>query len=165
MHNIIIYIFIVLLAISSIGLTQDSDKSLANDYFKKAENEAGAVFAMTETGSGFGGFMLWPISSRIHVGATLDAFFLRDSRQVDLVDPYTGYMYTFNKQNNVYIFDLLVTIKRRFFAEDMDDSFRPFLSAGIGPTFGLNSPEDDTLPNEKEWTIGGFVGGGVDITV
>ena len=165
MRNIIIYIFFVLLAMSSIGQAQDSENSLANDYFKKAENEAGLVFAMTETGSGFGGFMLWPVGSRIHVGPTLDVFFLRDSRQIEFIDPYSGFPYTLNKQNNVYIFDFLVTVKRRFFAEDLEDSFRPFLTAGIGPTFGLNSPEDEDRPNEKEWTIGGFVGGGVDITV
>jgi hypothetical protein len=56
-------------------------------------------------------------------------------------------------------------LKRRFFAEDMDDSFRPFLSAGFGPIFGMNFPEVDDLENQYRWTAGGFIGGGVDISV
>ena len=58
-----------------------------------------------------------------------------------------------NKINNVYIFDLQMTLKRRLFAEDLDDSFRPFISGGFGPVFGMNFPEDESLKDQYEWSF------------
>jgi hypothetical protein len=132
--------------------------------FEKSKTEAGAVFTMAETGSGVGAFLGLPFGSRFHAGVSLDAFFLRDSRQIEIADPIYGGYYELNKINNVYIFDFQVTLKRRLFAEDLDDSFRPFLSGGFGPIFGMNFPEDKSLPNQYEWSFGGFIGGGVDVT-
>jgi hypothetical protein len=119
---------------------------------------------MAESGSGAGAFFSLPFGTLFHAGIALDALFLRDSKQFEYIDPYYGYTYQMNKINNVYIFDMQFTVKRRLFAEDLDDSFRPFLTGGIGPVFGMNFPEDDSLPDQYEWSFGGFVGGGADIT-
>jgi len=132
-------------------------------------NEVGLVFTMAETGSGLGGFIAWPIFGKMHVGFNIDAYFLRDSKQIDF--EYFGTPVSINKQNNVYLFDAMITLKRRFFEDDLDESLRPFISGGIGPFRGMNFPEDDPTPgaedrkDEYRWTIGGFVGVGVDITV
>lgn len=109
-------------------------------------------------------FFSLPFGSRFHAGISLDAFFLRDSKQIEYSDPYYGGYYQMNKVNNVYIFDVQLAIKRRLFAEDLDDSFRPFISGGFGPVFGMNFPEDEQLKDEYEWSFGGFIGGGADIT-
>ena len=118
-----------------------------NDYddelFEQNKTEGGLVFSMTESGSGVGMFFSLPFGSKFHAGLSLDAFFVRDSKQIEYADPYYGGYYQMNKINNVYIFDLQMTLKRRLFAEDLDDSFRPFISGGFGPV---------------------FVGGGADVT-
>ena len=164
MKQIILCILFIPSMLISMAWSQDHDKTLVDDYYNKPKKEAGFVFAMAETGTGFGAFVVWPFSQQYHAGVTFDAFFIRDSRQFEYVD-YYGNFYSINDVNNVYLFDLMFMLKRRFFAEDMDDSFRPFLSAGFGPIFGMNFPEVDDLENQYRWTAGGFIGGGVDISV
>jgi hypothetical protein len=162
-----ISIFIIVLLFASVQLVhaQDNINTDEDEYLKQAKTEAGLVFTMAETGSGFGAFYAIPFGSIFHVGATINAYFLRDSKQFDYQDPYTGGIYSVNDVNNVYIFDAMITLKRRLFAEDMHDSFRPFLTGGFGPVFGLNNPEDDRLPNQEEWSFGGFIGAGADVSV
>lgn len=147
----------------SILLAQDDD-SASEIFFNEPKTEAGFLFSMAETGSGFGVFFAMPFGNLFHTGLILDGYFLRDPKQVEIADPIYGGVYSLNKVNNVYLIDLFLTLKRRIFAEDMDDSVRPFLSAGFGPVVGLNYPEIDILPNQKMVTMGGFFGGGVDIT-
>jgi outer membrane protein W len=65
----------------------------------------------------------------------------------------------------VYLFDAMLTLKKRFFAEDLHESFRPFLSGGIGPVYGMNFPEVDELHDQKAFTFGGFIGAGTDISM
>ena len=153
-----ILVFILFFAFIQMTYSQD------NTLFKsQAKTEVGLVFSMAETGSGFGIFMALPTNIFYHIGITADVYFLRDSKQINYTD-YYGYQRVINKENDVYIFDLMATLKKRLFAEDIHDDFRPFITGGLGPVFGINFPEDDRLPNQKELTFGGFVGVGADIT-
>lgn len=160
-----IHILAILLFLCGTTLWSQDDP---DDY--RSRQEIGFVFTMAETGSGLGGMYNFPVFKYSHVGVSLDAYFLRDSQQLDFVD-YYGIPVSVNKKNNVYVFDLMLTMKRRFFAEDLDESFRPFLTAGAGPYFGMNFPEyefDETGNPTKDqymWTMGGFAGAGVDVSV
>ncbi len=165
MKGSFVFTLILLFAFIQITHAQDDLDSSEDDYLKQAKTEAGFVFTMAETGSGFGAFMALPFGSIYHVGAILDAYFLRDSKQFDYVDPYTGGLYSINDVNDVYIFDFMLTLKRRLFAEDMHDSFRPFIAGGFGPVFGMNFPEDDRFKDQRELSFGGFVGAGADVSV
>jgi opacity protein-like surface antigen len=135
------------------------------------KRQVGLGFAMVESGSSLGFFIGWPLLQDYHFGFAFDGFILRDSKQVDTYDPYSGMPYSMNKQNNVYIFDLTVTMKKRLFKQDLSDEFRPFISAGLGPVYGMNFPETSRDANnlakkdEYRWTMGGFVGAGVDFSV
>jgi hypothetical protein len=154
-------ILLLWLPISLIAQSEDDTPAL--------RNQIGMVFTMAETGSGLGGFIAWPLIAKIHFGFNIDAYFLRDSKQIDF--QYFGTPVSINKKNNVYLFDAMITLKRRFFEDDLDESFRPFISGGVGPYYGMNFPEDDPTPgaeprpDEYRWTLGGFVGVGVDVTV
>ena len=65
----------------------------------------------------------------------------------------------------------MVTLKKRLFANELDESFQPFISGGIGPYYGMNFPEYDETPegdptfDQYAWTIGGFAGAGVDVNI
>ena len=165
MRGMTIFIATMLFVSIQVIYAQDVINTEEDEYLRQAKTEAGLIFTMAETGSGFGVFYSIPFGSIFHDGATINAYFLRDSKQFDYQDPYTGYIYSVNNVNNVYIFDAMITLKRRLFAEDMHDSFRPFLTGGFGPVFGLNNPEDERIPNQEEWSFGGFVGAGADISV
>ena len=159
--SIMFVILLLWLPISLIAQSEDDTPAL--------RNQIGMVFTMAETGSGLGGFIAWPLIAKIHFGFNIDAYFLRDSKQIDF--QYFGTPVSINKKNNVYLFDAMITLKRRFFEDDLDESFRPFISGGVGPYYGMNFPEDDPTPgaeprpDEYRWTLGGFVGVGVDVTV
>lgn len=164
MKSAIIMIFVLLFSLIQLIQAQDVINTSEDEYLKQAKTEAGLIFTMAETGSGFGVFYAFPMGGIFHVGASIDAYFLRDSKQFEYIG-YDGYPRSVNDVNNVYIFDAMITLKRRLFAEDMHESFRPFISGGFGPVFGMNNPEDDRLPNQEEWTFGGFVGAGADVSV
>lgn len=162
MNKLILIILLLPGILLSTALAQDENNAYSKQKFEQISTEAGLVFTMTESGSGAGAFFALPFGSLFHAGIAFDAFSLRDSKQVEY-STYYG-VYQMNKVNNVYIFDFQVTVKRRLFAEDLDDGFRPFLTGGFGPVFGMNFPEDDSLPDQYEWSFGGFLGGGADIT-
>ena len=127
------YLFLVLITslvfVTTNGIAQDLNYD--NEYDMKY---AGFSFTMAETGSGIGGLIAWPIFQNTHLGLSLGAYFLRDEDEVTFYDPYYySYPITLNKENNVYLFDFMVSVKRRFFADDLDASLRPFLTAGVGP--------------------------------
>jgi hypothetical protein len=158
----IFYVFILVLL--SINLNAQS-----SDYESEYDMRyAGFSFTMAETGSGIGGLMAWPIYVNTHLGVGLGAYFLRDKGEYSGVN-YYGYPFTVGKENNVYLFDFMVSVKRRFFASDLDESLRPFLGAGVGPYYGMNFPEySEDLQGNKTydqfaWALGGFIGAGVDV--
>jgi hypothetical protein len=163
MKNYFFHSLPILCLLFSLALAQHENE-YDDELFEQNKTEGGLVFSMAESGSGVGMFFSLPFASKFHAGLSLDAFFLRDSKQIEYADPYYGGYYQINKINNVYIFDLQITLKRRLFAEDLDDSFRPFISGGFGPVFGMNFPEDESLKDQYEWSFGGFVGGGADVT-
>ena len=165
MKGAYIFSLILLFAFTNIIYAQNEIIPDEDDQLRQAKTEAGLVFTMAESGSGAGAFIALPFGSIFHVGVAIDAFFLRDSKQFEYADPYTGGLYSINDINDVYIFDAMITLKRRLFADDMDDSFRPFITGGFGPVYGMNFPENDNLPNQKEFSFGGFVGTGADISV
>ena len=161
------YIFIVLaLTLFSLNLyAQPLDNESEYDM-----RYAGFSFTMAETGSGIGGMMAWPTFKDTHLGISLEGYFLRDSDEYTFYDPYYyTYPITVNKENNVYLLDFMLSLKRRFFASDLDESLRPFLSAGVGPYYGMNFPEysrdleGNKTVDQYAWALGGYVGAGVDV--
>lgn len=129
------------------------------------KKQGGFAYSLVETGSGLGGFYEIPFRNFLHFGGEFDVMMLRDNGQIDFVDPYTGYPITIGKKNNVYLLHLMGTLKWRLFADDFDDSFRPFIIAGAGPVFGMNFPEKNNVletKNQYRWTFGGLIGAGLD---
>ena len=165
MKGTFVYSLLIIFVFFHFIYAQNEIQSDEDAHLRQAKTEAGFVFTMAETGSGFGAFFALPFGSIFHVGATADAYFIRDSKQFDYQNPYTGYVQSINDVNDVYIFDVMITLKRRLFADDMHDSFRPFITGGFGPVYGMNFPEVDELPNQQEFSFGGFVGAGADISV
>lgn len=134
----------------------------------RSYRQGGIVFTMAESGSGFGGFMTWPLFKTMHFGFSTDILFIRDSKEYTVQPYYSYYPITINKINNVYLVDFFIVGKKRLFSESMDEGFRPFIAAAVGPVYGMNFPEkwaknEYGLTNESAITLGGFVGAGVDV--
>lgn len=158
------FILLLILPLSVFGQYEDY---LQDDPEPTTESQWGGAFSVIESGSGLGLFYARPIKNFYHIGANFDAFLLRDSKQYDYYDPYYGQYYT-NRQNNVYLFDLLVTLKKRLLAYSIDDQFRPFIAISAGPVFGMNFPEaynQKIKDNQYEWAASAAAAAGVDIAL
>lgn len=163
MRNFILYIlFIIMLPLS--GFAQ-YEKYLQKDPEPTDQPQTGVAFSVIENGTGVGGFYELPLGGFTHLGATFNFFFLRDSKQIDYYDPYSNYPMTYGKKNNVYLFDLMFSIKKRLFEHEIDNSFRPFLSLGAGPVYGINFPESKLLQNQYRWAFNAALAAGVDIAM
>ncbi|MEJ2543504.1 MAG: hypothetical protein P8Y99_05505 [Calditrichaceae bacterium] len=163
--RLIILLIILSLPLFSFG---QYEKYLQESPEPSSESQWGGAFSVVESGSGLGVFYAKPLKNFYHIGVAFDAFMLRDSKQFE----YYSYAYqtylTGNKQNNVYVFDLLFTIKKRLLAHAIDDQFRPFIALNIGPVFGMNFPEatnEAKVENEFEWAANVALAAGADVAL
>lgn len=143
------------------------EKYLQEHPEPSSESQWGGAFSVLESGSGLGVFYAKPLKNFYHIGVTFDAYMLRDSKQFEYID-YYGYYRVGNKRNNVYIFDLLFTVKKRLLAYAIDDQFRPFVALNIGPVFGMNFPEASNVENVKNqyrWAPNIALAAGADVAL
>lgn len=144
------------------------EQYLQDDPEPSSESQWGGAFSVVESGSGLGIFYAKPLKGFYHIGIAFDAFMIRDSKQFEYYSYYYNAYVTGNKQNNVYIFDLLFTIKKRLWAYKIDNQFRPFIALNIGPVFGMNFPEatnKDKIDNEYEWAANVALAAGADVVL
>jgi len=165
------YFFIlVCLALPMVSLAQ-IDVYLEDDPKPTITSHRGLAYSLLETGSGIGLFYEMPLEGFYHIGLGFDAFMLRDNNEFPYTDPFTGYTYNIGRENNVFLFDLMFTAKKRLFVDKVDDSFRPFITAAVGPVFGMNFPEFDRnvegekLNDQYRWTAAAILGFGLDADV
>jgi hypothetical protein len=64
----------------------------------------------------------------------------KDSREVEQFDPYSQQTYTPGKLNRFLVFPLTFGVQYRLFREDIVDTFRPFVMAGLGPVMIYEMP-------------------------
>ncbi|HID40263.1 MAG TPA: hypothetical protein EYP36_12225 [Calditrichaeota bacterium] len=163
MRYIVLFLIVVLVPLPAFS---QLDKYLQKDPLPTIMNQWGVAFSVLEGGTGIGGFIEMPLKGLlavpwgefIHIGATADFFFIRDSREFQYSDGYN--VYVFNRQNNVYMGDFLLTLRKRLFADQLHDSFQPFIMVSAGGIYGINFPEDKTRPREQAFalTAAGAVG-------
>ena len=156
---------ILILFILPIRMFAQYDKYLLKDPEPKSFKQSGVAFSVVEQGTGIGIFYALPTRGFYHFGAEFDVFLLRDRNQIDLIDPWTGLPITINKENNAYMMDFLLTLKKRLFAHEIDDTLRPFVMIGAGPVYGINFPEDKRRKDEYVPGVSGYLASGVDIAL
>jgi len=105
----------------------------------------------------------------------------KDEREVEYYDYYYGTMVAPGKLNRFLVLPLMTGIQYRLFREDIVDTFRPFLNAGVGPAMVyvmpyvqlLQATEGYMYPDQVDYfkaigkgqphyTVGGFVGFGAN---
>jgi len=141
------------------------EKYLQKDPEPTDQAQAGAAISIIEDGTGVGGFYERPIIKFLHVGATFNFFFLRDKNQIDFYDPYYQVPVTYGKKNNVYLLDLMFSLKQRLFSREIADNLRPFVSIGAGPVYGMNFPKNSSAPKQYRWAFNYAAALGVDMAM
>jgi len=135
------------------------------------KNEYGASFTVAMSGFGIGGFYRIALPKFIHIGANLDFFIMKGEKEYPFYDPVYNRYIDLNKFNRLFLIPFSIELKERFFANSIEENFRPFLVQGFGFTFAMNFPTKEAqaienIPHESEYrfTLGATIGLGVDIT-
>jgi len=164
-----LFIFVIIIPLFSFA---QFEEFIENDPEPTVMHHRGLAYSLLETGSGLGLFYELPTVNYFHFGLAFDAFMLRDNGQIDYYDYQFGVPRSIGKINNVFLLDLMLTVKKRLFENTLHDSFRPFVTAAIGPVYGMNYREFNTKPFTDEklsdqfgWTLGGILGAGIDADV
>jgi hypothetical protein len=168
------YTLILFLIILPISLFAQFD-----DMQPKHSDEYGAGITIAMSGFGLGGFYRFALPNFYYIGAQLDFFMMRDEKEFTYYDYYYGYPIEMNKFNRLFLIPLNLEFKKRFFQNSIDESFRPYLIALSGITFGMNFPRKNDLEysmlppdvqakiprsNEYRLTYSFAIGVGVDVT-
>ncbi len=127
------------------------------------------VFYRREFSDDFAGFISFAISD------------VKDETEVELFDYFGNSIVPF-KKNRLLLFPLVAGIQYRIFRDDIVDNFRPYLSAGVGPSMVFVAPyaiQRDPIPTplgtyypppeqveffsslkygQAKYTIGGYIG-------
>ena len=106
------------------------------------------VLVLSEYGLGAGGALRgrvaddWSLTAELSVGAG------RDEREQSfgggpLNEPVTPF-----KRNSVLLVPIQVGVERRLFRQTVEDNFRPFVAAAVGPTLAYQWPYFDDLDDD-----------------
>ena len=120
------------------------------------------VLVLTEYGFGVGGSVRARLTDDVSFVAELSAGAGRDEREQSFIG-FFGERVTPFKRNYVALVPLQVGLERRLFRRAVEDNFRPFVHATVGPTFALQWPYFDDVDGDgrldgSEETLGPLAG-------
>lgn len=150
--------------------------------FQQRMTAWGFDLLISENGFGLGGFYRREFSDDLAGTITFAISDVKDDGEVEYVN-YYGQSYVPGKKNRLVMLPLMFSVQYRLFRDDIVDNFRPYLTAGGGPTTLFVSPYarltnvplgDGTAFQQYEkidffeslkygkahTTVGGFVGAG-----
>jgi outer membrane protein W len=124
----------------------------------------GVDILLSNNGFGLAGFYRREFSRDLFGTVTLGIAESKDDNEVEYVT-YWGQTIVPGKINRFLLIPLHLGVQYRLFADDITDSFRPYVNAGIGPTLVLSAPFDKEYFNSwgsarSHYTLGGYVGAG-----
>ncbi len=91
----------------------------------------------------------------------------RNTDEIEYYDPVEQRTFIPNKVNRLFIFPLTIGAQYRLFADNIAETLRPYLSAGVGTTFVVAAPYEyeffQSLGHANSYTrFGGFIGVGAN---
>lgn len=90
----------------------------------------------------------------------------KDEREIEYVD-YFGQIRSVGKKNRAFLFPVNAGLQYRIFKNQLTDNLRPYINAGIGPTFVVTTPyEEEFFSSFKHAKLtmaaGGYIGFGAN---
>jgi hypothetical protein len=131
----------------------------------------GVDILLSNNGFGLGGFYRHQYTRDLSGTVTFGLAESKDDNEVEYYD-YWGQSFIPGKINRFLLFPVLFGVQYRLFADDITDSFRPYVNAGAGPTMVLVHPYRDESTGEQmdyfksigyahpRYTVGGYIGAG-----
>lgn len=107
----------------------------------------GFDFLMNNFGFGFGGEMRKVVGTQTELTASLRITGLRDASEQTFTDFFFGQQVIPNKFQRGLSFPLMFGMRQRLFPEFIQDNYRFFASASMGPSVALTYPYFDDINN------------------
>jgi hypothetical protein len=94
----------------------------------------------------------------------------KDEREIEYYDPYFGVSYSPYKVNRAFLLPVTFGLQYRLFAEELTDNLRPYITAGVGPTFVISTPYEEEFFTSFKYAklhtgVGGYIGFGANIGI
>lgn len=152
----------------SIIFAQNSNSPLnTNKKYEPVEphNKWGLGVSYTEQGIGVRSGLYFKLSNSTNLDLNISISGVADSREFEEYDIF-GNSRIRNKENRIYMIPLSIGIQHYLFADELDDSFRPYLKSGIAPTLVLTNPYSRGFFNalgymQPAFAIGPYAGVGL----
>ncbi len=108
-------------------------------------NALGLDLMIGNTGFGLGFSYRHAITSTMFWTVNVTASEAKAPNEIDYIDPFTGQKFVPGKINQLFVFPAMVGLQYRLFKNQITDSFRPYVFAGLGPNAVLAAPYDQPL--------------------
>ena len=156
-----------------------SDTTLQAQGVPLLRNAWGVDVLVSNDGFGLGLFYRREFNEDLYGFIALSVSESKDEREVERFNIF-GNIIVPAKLNRFLVIPLTFGVQRRFFREEILDTFRPYVNAGVGPTMILAAPFVDIIKNslgyltepveffeslgraQAHYTIGGYVGFGAN---
>lgn len=135
---------LVVLALAAAGAAGGSVRAQTPD--SAALNSWGIDVLVSNGGFGLGAFYRREITPDLHGFVSFSVSESKEGQEIERYDPYTRTSVIPGKLNRFLVLPLTVGVQRRLFREDIMDTFRPYLNAGVGPTMIFATPFAEITP-------------------
>lgn len=99
----------------------------------------GFNLVFSDNGVGAGVFVNWTLDKNTSIFSNLYISGARNTDEIDYLYPDGSYRVP-GKINRLFMFPLSLGIRKILFEDQLSESFRPFISGGLGPAFILSTP-------------------------
>ncbi|MCX8009773.1 MAG: hypothetical protein N3A61_01345, partial [Ignavibacteria bacterium] len=122
----------------------------------------GLNLMVSEGGFGLGLFYNRELFKSFNLFADFSFSEAKDEREFEYID-WFGRTIVVGKKNRVFLMPLVAGFQYRLFEEEITENFRPYLTAGLGPSFVYTTPfEREFFSSFKyghmNYALGGYVG-------
>ena len=169
---------------TTIIFTPSNPNLVRTENYRPFTQAWGLDILTSNNGFGFGTFYRYEIDEELSFIASFAISDVKDEAEFEQYDYYTGQNFVPGKINRLLLLPLHACVQYRLFKDDIVDNFRPYVTAGLGPTMVFVAPyatyttayfgnlsyteaqKIDFFTSLKygklRYTVGGFVGAGVN---
>lgn len=125
---------------STIVFTPANPDLIQKTSYEPFRNAWGGDVMLSNNGFGIGGFYRHEFTDVMSGFVQLAISDVKDDGEIEYFNQYTGQSFTPGKINRLLLLPVTIGAQYRLFKDEIVDNFRPYISAGVGPSMIFVSP-------------------------
>lgn len=130
---------------SSLIFTPSNPNLIQKTTYEPFRNAIGVDIMLSNNGFGAGAFLRHEFSDALSGFAQIAISDVKDEEEVEYFNQYTGQSYTPGKINRLLLLPVTIGVQYRLFKDDIVDNFRPYVTAGLGPSAIMVAPYSNPI--------------------